>query len=71
MNSTQQGTEQDHPADSDQDVVVADNRPTHSPDGVDLTVIRWMLSLTPLQRLEVLQQHMQAIKSMRDANPHL
>ncbi|HEU5180505.1 MAG TPA: hypothetical protein VFW45_06920 [Candidatus Polarisedimenticolia bacterium] len=29
--------------------------PTHSPDGVDLTLIRWMLSLTPLERLEALQ----------------
>jgi hypothetical protein len=27
----------------------------YSEDGVDLTLIRWMLSLTPAQRLEVLQ----------------
>jgi hypothetical protein len=25
--------------------------PTHSSDGVDLTLIRWMLSLTPAKRL--------------------
>ena len=30
--------------------------PTHSPDRVDLTLIRWMLSLTPAERLQVLQQ---------------
>jgi hypothetical protein len=46
-------------------------QPTHSPDGVDLTLIRWMLSLTPTQRLDVLQQHLNAIASVRDANPHL
>jgi len=28
-----------------------------SPDGVDLTLIRWMLSLTPEERLRVLQEH--------------
>jgi hypothetical protein len=28
---------------------------THSDDGVDLTLIRWMLSLTPAERLDVLQ----------------
>jgi hypothetical protein len=26
-----------------------------SPEGVDLSLIRWMLSLTPRQRLDVLQ----------------
>jgi hypothetical protein len=47
------------------------DRPTHSPDGVDLTLIRWMLSLTPAQRLDVLQQHLQALARLRDANPDL
>lgn len=49
----------------------AANRSTHSEDGVDLTVIRWMLSLTPAERLEVLQQHIQAIAELRDVNPDL
>lgn len=44
------------------------DRPTHSPDGVDLTLIRWMLSLTLDERLEVLQQHLEAIASVRNAN---
>ena len=39
--------------------------PTHSPDGVDLTLIRWMLSLTPTQRLEVLQAHIDAIRRLK------
>ncbi len=29
---------------------------TTSPDGVDLTLVRWMLSLTPAERLQVLQE---------------
>jgi hypothetical protein len=56
----------DLPAEED-----ATSRPTHSEDGVDLTVIRWMLSLTPAERLEVLQQHIRAITRLRDANPDL
>src|SRR5437867_1436267 len=47
------------------------NLSTYSEDGVDLTLIRWMLSLTPAQRLEVLQQHTNAILEIRHANPHL
>jgi hypothetical protein len=46
-------------------------RPSHGEDGVDLTLIRWMLSRTPLQRLQVLQQHIQALARLHDANPHL
>lgn len=30
-------------------------------DGVDLTLIRWMLSLTPTERLEVLQQSVRSL----------
>lgn len=47
------------------------DRPSHSEDGVDLTLIRWMLSLTPIERLKVLQQHNLALARLRDANPHL
>lgn len=43
--------------------------PTHSPDGVDLTVIRWMLSLTPLERLEALQGVLAILKRTRDEGP--
>ncbi|MBI5432440.1 MAG: hypothetical protein HZA52_06400 [Planctomycetes bacterium] len=39
--------------------------PEYSPDGVDLTLIRWMLSLTPQQRLQVLQDHVNAIEKSR------
>ena len=39
--------------------------PTHSPEGVDLTLVRWMLSLTPLERLEVLQATLWSIRRLR------
>ncbi len=42
-----------------------ENIPSHSPDGVDLTLIRWMLSLTPIQRLEVLQENLRSILLLR------
>lgn len=41
--------------------------PTHSPDGVDLTLIRWMLSLTPAERLRVLQASVRSILRLRAA----
>jgi hypothetical protein len=40
----------------------------YSPDGVDLTLIRWMLSLTPAERLEFLEQHVNDIVSIRELN---
>jgi hypothetical protein len=49
----------------------AEDLPTHSPDGVDLTLIRWMLSLTPAERLQVLEDHAESVLSLRHANPRL
>jgi hypothetical protein len=34
----------------------------YSSDGVDLTLIRWMLSLTPAERLEVLQRFINSVE---------
>ena len=42
-----------------------DAEATHSEDGVDLTLIRWMLSLTPTERLEVLQESVRSILRLR------
>lgn len=39
--------------------------PTHSADGVDLTLIRWFLSLTPYERLRALQNNLRAIERIR------
>ncbi len=44
---------------------VSPNPPTHSEDGVDLTLIRWMLSLTPAQRLDVLEDYQSTILRVR------
>lgn len=41
------------------------DEPTHSEDGVDLTLIRWMLSLTPAERLEVLEHNVRSILRLR------
>ena len=46
-------------------------RPTHSPEGVDLTLIRWFLTLTPMERLAAVEYHRKAVQQIRDANPEL
>lgn len=40
---------------------------THSEDGVDLTLIHWMLSLSPAERLMVLQNNIRSLKGLTDA----
>ena len=37
----------------------------YSEDGVDLTLIRWMLSLTPTERLDVLQDTVRSIARLK------
>jgi hypothetical protein len=37
-------------------------------DGVDVTLIRWMLSLTPAERLAVLQDFTDFVWEVRNAN---
>ena len=46
-------------------VPLIEKQPTHSEDGVDLTLIRWMLSLTPAERLEILQENIASIMELR------
>ena len=43
-------------------------RTEYSEDGVDLTPIRWMLSLTPAERLQFLQRQTNAILAIRRLN---
>jgi hypothetical protein len=38
-----------------------------SDDGVDVTLIRWMLSLTPQERLQVLSEWMNSLGRLRGA----
>jgi hypothetical protein len=51
------------------DAVLSDDEPIYSEDGVDLTLIRWMLSLTPTQRLLTLQEAIHSIARLRGDNP--
>ncbi|MGA3027596.1 MAG: hypothetical protein ABSF98_22780 [Bryobacteraceae bacterium] len=42
--------------------------PEYSEDGVDLSLIRWMLSLTPAERLEFLEERIDDILTIRELN---
>jgi hypothetical protein len=52
------------------DYVTEDPQPQtdYSEDGVDLTLIRWMLSLTPAERLQFLQRQVNGILALRKLN---
>jgi hypothetical protein len=39
--------------------------PAESPDGVDLTLIQWTLSLTPRERLDLLQDWVDGLAELR------
>jgi hypothetical protein len=39
--------------------------PEYSEDGVDVSLIRWLLSLTPLERLQVLESNLNALARIR------
>jgi hypothetical protein len=46
----------------------AETVPGYSEDGVDLTLIDWMLSLTPAERLEFLEQQINCILEIQELN---
>jgi hypothetical protein len=43
------------------------SEPLYSESGVDVTLIRWMLSLTPAERLQILQQTIRSILRLKGA----
>ena len=45
------------------------DEPTHDSAGVDLTLIRWMLSMTPAERLQTLQHNIWSILRLRGDDP--
>jgi hypothetical protein len=45
----------------------AENNDAFSEDGIDLTLIRWMLSLSPAERLQVLQSNIRSLETIRGA----
>lgn len=58
-------TQDETPKTQQKEIVLKESEPTHSKDGVDLTLIRWMLSMTPAERLQTLQHNVQAILRLR------
>lgn len=42
---------------------------TYTKDGVDLSLIRWMLSMTPTQRLQTLQKNIRSVMRLRGEKP--
>ena len=45
---------------------IKDTQRTHSEDGVDLTLIHWMLSLTPEERLITLQNNVWSLMGLKN-----
>ena len=43
----------------------SEHHPNDKKDGVDLSLIQWMLSFTPTERLQILQQHIRTIMRLR------
>ena len=48
----------------------AATEPDYNEDGVDLSLIRLMLALTPAERLQVLEQHLNDVLTLRELNAH-
>ncbi|HEX3685286.1 MAG TPA: hypothetical protein VHU83_22320 [Bryobacteraceae bacterium] len=42
--------------------------PDYSEDGVDLTLVRWMLSRTPAERLQLLEEWVDDVVALRELN---
>ncbi len=55
-------------AESDTDLMDPAPLPEYSEDGVDLTLIRWMLSLTPAERLQFHEERINEIMMIRQLN---
>ena len=47
-----------------------ENNQNYGKDGVDLSLIQWMLSMTPTERLQVLQQNIRSIMRLRGDKTH-
>jgi hypothetical protein len=55
-------------ADPDGRVIDSAPLPDYSKDGVDLTLIRWTLSLSPAERLQFLEERINEILAIRELN---
>jgi hypothetical protein len=54
--------------DSDGEAIDRDTLPDYSEDGVDLSLIRWTLSLSPLERLQFLEDRINDVLEIRERN---
>jgi hypothetical protein len=54
--------------DPDADAIDPGTLPDYSEDGVDLSMIRWTLSLSPLERLQFLEDRINGILEIRERN---
>jgi len=59
--------EQDEGRRNEQEPQAGRRDPTHGEDGVDLTLIRWMLALPPGERLATLERTVRSILRLRNA----
>ena len=55
-------------AESDGEAIDPGFLPDYSEDGVDLSLIRWALSLSPLERLRFLEDRINGILEIRERN---
>jgi hypothetical protein len=63
--SLKQNQTKQPPDGTERAVTNSDGLPAFAADGTDLTVIRWMLSLSPEERLRWLQTHMRGVSALR------
>jgi len=42
--------------------------PQQSDEGVDLTLVRWMLSMTPAERVRAIEEMARDLQELRDLN---
>ncbi len=54
---------------SEKKKIMSEVTQTHGNDGVDLTLIRWMLSMSPEERLQVLQDAVRSVVRLQNARP--
>ena len=55
-------------ADSDGEAIDPGFLPDYSESGVDLSLIRWMQSLSPMERLQFVEERINDIQEIRERN---
>jgi hypothetical protein len=55
-------------ADADGEAIDPGYLPDYSESGVDLSLIRWMQSLSPLERLQFVEERINDVREIRERN---